>query len=134
MNCWILQCNINHYRWLDQMKEHKNDYDKWGINQYISEIEPCDIAFIWLTKCKRKETRGIYAMAKITGLPGENADEIRMKYTWEDKYWTNIEEKERRKSLINLELRYTELIIDKYISKDELEAAGLENLLILKMH
>ena len=79
------------------MKEHKNDYDKWGINQYISEIELGDIAFIWLTKYKGKETRGIYAMAKITGLPSENADEIRRKYAWEDKYWTNIEEKERRK-------------------------------------
>jgi len=68
-------------------------------------------------------------MAEITGLP----DERRGKFDWEDKYWTDQRAKERRRHLINLELRYTKSLNDKYISKDELEAAGLGNLLILKM-
>ena len=129
MNCWILQCNINDYRWFDYVKEHKNDPDTWGISLFIPEIELGDTAFIWLTKYKGKETRGIYAMAKITGLP----DKDRIPFDYGKRFWINIEVKERRMRLINLELKYTKLITDKPISKDELETTGLGNLLILRM-
>lgn len=129
MNCWILQCNINHYCWFDSMKEHKNDPDTWGINKFIGEIEKGDTVFIWLTKYIGKETRGIYAMAEITGLPNKH----RKNFDWEQKYWRDQKAKARRKRLINLELQYTKFIIDNYISKHKLEAAGLENLLILRM-
>ena len=115
------------------MKEHKNDSDIWGVSRFINEIERGDIAFVWLTKYKGKETRGIYAMAKITGLPGENPEQIRRKFAWEAQYWTDQKAKERRRRLTNLELCYTKLITDKSISKDELETTGLGNLLILRM-
>jgi len=111
------------------MKEHENDSDTWGVNLFINEIEKGDVVFIWLTKYKGKETRGIYAVAKITELPNPDREQ----FPWEAQYWKNQEAKERRKHLVNLELRYSKLIIDKPILKDELEAAGLGNLLILKM-
>ena len=128
MNYWILQCNINKYRWFDYVKEHKNDPDTWGIRLFLNEIELGDTAFIWLSKYKGKETRGIYAMAKVTGPPSEE----RQGFPYEAQYWTDKEAKEHQRRLIKLELRYSS-IIDKYISKDELEAAGLGNLLILRM-
>ena len=133
MNCWILQSNINHFRWLDYIKEHKNDPDTWGINprqkRFINEIESGDIAFIWLTKYRGKETRGIYAMAEITGLPEKD----RKPFPYEKPYWINKEERDRIYQYPRLEIRYTNTkFVDKFISKDELEAAGLGNLLILK--
>jgi predicted RNA-binding protein with PUA-like domain len=128
MSYWILQCNINHFRWLDSIKEHQNDPITWSIRWYINEVELGDTVFIWLSKHKGKETRGIYAMAEITGLP----DKEREPFLWEDQYWINQEARERL-SGVNLELRYTKSIIDKPILKDELEAAGLGNLLILRM-
>jgi len=134
MNCWILQCNINHYRWIDQMKEHENDSDTWGIRHHMKKIEKGDTAFIWLTKYKEKETRGIYAMAKITGLPSQNIDKIGRKFAWQNQYWTDKEAKEHAKHLVHLELQYTKRIINKPILKDELEAAGLGNLLTVERY
>lgn len=111
------------------MREHENDPDTWGVNLFISEIKLGDVVFIWLTKCKGRETRGIYAMAEISGKP----DPKRGQFDWEQQFWVNKEAKEHHKNLIKLELRYTKPIIGKYISKDELVAAGLGNLLILRM-
>jgi hypothetical protein len=133
MNCWILQCNINHYRWIDQMKEHKNDSDTWSsayIFRYVDEIKPQDIAFIWLTKYKGKETRGIYAIAEVTGVPDPN----RGRFNWEYKYWIDKQEGDRLSQYPRLEIKYTNTkLINNPILKDELEAAGLGNLLILRM-
>ena len=118
MNCWILQCNINYYRWIDSMILH-NDRDTWGIRHHIPHVQEGDTAFIWLTKYKTEETRGIYAVAKITGLP----DKKRRNFAWEKLYW--IDQEAEKLFPCNLELRYTKLIIDKPILKDELEKAGL---------
>ena len=100
-----------------------------GVSRFINEIKRYDIAFVWLTKYKGKETRGIYAMAEITGLP----DKDRRLFGYEKRFWIKIEAKDRRMRLINLELKYTRLITDKSISKDEFETTGLGNLLILRM-
>ena len=132
MNCWILQGNSNDYSWKDQMKEH-NDLDTWGINpirfrKYIEEIERGDTAFIWLTKYKGKETRGIYAVAEITHVP----DKKIRRFAWEHQYWINPESERVVKRFWRLELRYRKLFINNYIRKDKLVAAGLD-LLILKM-
>ena len=115
------------------MKEHNNKSDIWTINLFRHEIERGDTVFIWLTKYKGKETRGIYAMAKITGLPDENPDRRAKKFDWQHQYWTSKEARKRVEGKDSLELEYTRTIIKKPILKDELEAAGLENLLILKM-
>ena len=112
------------------MREHKNDLDTWGISRFINEVERGDIAFIWLTKYKGEETRGIYAMAKITGLP----DEKRKRFDWEGQYWIDKGEMERLNSLPRLELQYIKFMIDRPLLVDGLEAAGLEGLLILRMH
>jgi len=111
------------------MKEHKNDLDTWGISLFINEVERGDIAFIWLTKYKGKERRGIYAMAKITGLP----DEKRKRFDWEGQYWIDKGEMKRLNSLPRLELQYIKFMIDRPLLVDGLEAAGLEGLLILRM-
>ena len=132
MNCWILQCNINDYRWFDYMKQYANHLDTWGINRYISEIELGDMVFVWLTQYKGKETRGIYAMGKITGLPDKN----RKPFDYGKPFWINKETEERRRYLINLELRYTFPYTDKLIHnpilKGKLEEAGLGDLLVIK--
>ncbi len=130
MHCWILQCNINHYRWLDSMILHRNDRDTWGIRHHINKIEKGNTAFIWLTKYKVEETCGIYAVAEITRLP----DKKRMEFDWAKFYWVGPKAIKRHEGSINLELKYTKLIIDKPLLKDELEAAGLGNLLTVERY
>ena len=129
MNYWMLQCNPNHYRWFDYMKQYVNYPDTWGIRLFPNEIESGDTVFIWLSKYKGKETRGIYAMAEVTRRPSEEVEG----FPYESQYWIDKEAKEHQRRLIKLELRYSsKSIIDKYIPKDELEEAGLGNLLILR--
>ena len=128
MNCWILQCNINHYRWLDSMILHKKDLDTWGIRHHILHVQEGDTAFIWLTQYKGEKTQGIYAVAEITGLP----DIKRKKFAWAKLYW--IAPEAEKEFPFNLELRYTKLIICKPILKDELEEADLAHLLTVERY
>ena len=136
MNCWILQCNINHYRWIDQMKEHKNDPDTWAISRYVNEVNQEDIAFIWLSNEKGKNNRGIYAMGEITKLLDKNMKS----FSYEEPFWRKTkaarEAKERRMLLPSLELQYTfpytDTLINKPILKDKLEEVGLGDLLVIK--
>ena len=133
MNCWILQSNPNKYRWFDAMREQWNKPDTWSsayILRYVDEIKPQDIAYIWLSNQKGKSNRGIYAMAKITGLP----DEKRKRFDWECQYWIDEQERDRLSQYPRLEIKYTNTkLINNPILKDELEAAGLGNLLIFRM-
>jgi hypothetical protein len=118
------------------MKKHKNDPDTWGINprqkKHIGEIALGDIVFIWLTKYKYKETRGVYAMGIITGLPDKN----RQSFPYEHVYWVNKQAQQRYKQKILLELEYTFPYTDKLIHnpilKGKLEEAGLCDLLVIK--
>ena len=128
MNCWILQSNPNTYRQIDYMKTHWGEPDTWSISRYVNEVKLGDVAFIWLSNEKGKNNRGIYAMAEITGLPvlGRHFD-------WEDPYWIDKEEQQRLFTLPRLELRYTKLIIDSPLLVDDLKAANLDDLLILRM-
>ena len=128
MNYWILQSNPNTYRMIDYMRVHQNEPDTWSISRYVNEIEIKNIAFIWLSNEKGKNNRGIYAMAEITGLPI-----LHRHFEWEDPYWIDKEEQQRLFSLPRLELRYTKLIIDSPLLVDELKAANLDDLLILRM-
>ena len=138
MNCWILQGNPNNYCWLESIKEHGNEPDTWGINprnkERLDKIKLCDIAFIWLSNeyersSKVTRSRGIYAMAQITGEP----DEKRKPFPYEKPYWINKEERDRIYQYPRLEIRYTNTkFVDKFISKDELEAAGLGDLHVIR--
>jgi len=129
MSYWILQANPNKYRMIDYLKTHWNEPDTWSISRYVNEIECKDIAFIWLSNEKGKSNRGIYAMGEITGLPA-----LHKHFAWEDPYWVDKEEQKRLFALPRLELRYVKLIIDKPLLVDDLKAANLEDLLILRMH
>ena len=138
MNCWILQCNINHFDWIEYMKKHKSKPDTWGINpkrnkKVIGKIKADDIAFIWLTQDKGKETRGIYAMGRITKSPNKNIRPFPYAKPFWRKTKTAKEAEERRMKLLNLELQYIDRpIIENYIQKGELEAVGLGGLLVIK--
>lgn len=127
MSYWILQCNINDYAWFDYMKKHEGDPDTWEISRFGDEIKYYDIAFIWLTKNRGKETRGIYAMAKITGLP----DPKRKQFDYGEVYWINSEAKSRHVGQLRLEVQY--LKIDRPLLLEDLKAANLDDLEILRM-
>ena len=135
MSCWILQCNPNKWCWFDAIRDYGNRPDTWGINPKINKkrlgkIKRGDIVFIWLSNQKGKGNRGIYAVAKITGLP----DEKRKRFAWEGQYWIDKEEMERLSNFPRLEIRYTDTkLIYKPILKDDLEVVGLGDLLILRM-
>ena len=156
MNCWILQCNPNKWCWFDAVRDYGNKPDTWGISQYVNEVKLSDTAFVWLSneyepktqmiynpQIKRFEKlldkhertskvirpRGIYAMAKITGVP----DEQRKRFDWEYQYRVDKEEMERLSSLPRLELKYTKFLIDTPLVVDDLKAANLNGLLILRM-
>ncbi|MBC8429361.1 MAG: EVE domain-containing protein [Dehalococcoidia bacterium] len=160
MNCWILQSNPNKYRWFDAMREQWNKPDTWSsayIFRYVDEIKPQDISYIWLSNeyepktetiynpqakkfekvlderkltSKVKRHRGIYAMAEVTGVPDPN----RGRFNWEYKYWIDKQERDRLSQYPRLEIKYTNAeLINNPILKDELEAAGLGNLLIFRM-
>ena len=128
MSYWILQSNPNKYRMIDYLKAYWNEPDTWSISLYVNEIEREDIAFIWLSNEKGENNRGIYAMAKITGLPV-----LHRHFDWEDPYWIDKEEQRRLFAMPRLELRYIKSIIDKPLLRDDLKAANLGDLLILQM-
>ncbi len=67
-------------------------------------------------------------MAKITGLP----DEKRKRFDWEYQYWVDKEEMKRLSSLPRLEIRYIKFI-DRPLLVDDLKAASLGHLLVLRM-
>ena len=131
MNCWILQCNPNHYRWFKSVKEYGNEPDTWGINplknkKKLDKIEPGDTVFIWLSNEKGKSNRGIYAMATVSRFPAA-------KYDWEDEYWIDKEEQSRIRDFPRLEITYTNLKIkNSPLLVNKLKAGGLEDLSIIR--
>ena len=128
MSYWIVQSNPNTYRMIDYMRAHWNEPDTWSISRYTDKVELEDILFIWLSNEKGKKNRGIYGMAKVTGL-----SDSQRHFEWGDPYWIDKEEQRRLRALPTLELRYTKSIIDSPLLVDALKAANLGNLLILQM-
>ncbi|MBA7654040.1 hypothetical protein ES703_61914 [subsurface metagenome] len=128
MSYWILQSNPNTYRQIDYMRAHWNEPDTWAISRYVDEVKVEDIAFIWLSNKRGKSNRGIYAIAKITGLPtlGRNFERG-------DPFWIDKEEQKRLSVLPRLELQYLKPLFDSPLLVNDLKAATLGSLLILRM-
>ena len=131
MNYWILQSNPNTYC-MDYIRRQKDESDIWAISRYVDEIEKGDIAFIWLSNEYRNgklvKPRGIYAVARITELP-----DLQRQFESNDPYWIDKEEQKRLSALPKLELRYDESMLSRPLLVDDLKAANLGNLLILRM-
>ncbi len=130
MAYWILQCNPRKFRIFDYWRDNPNLPDTWTIGRYSNEIEPGDMAFIWVSNDHRRQIeRGIYAIAQVSSSPDEN----RQPYEQESGYWIDGVEQSGRRGLPRLEIRYIKVPLARPLLASMLaRTPGLENLQIFK--
>ena len=139
MRYWAFQANPLKYPIIDELKRMCISY--WSINpkiQKMGEVEAGDTAFIWKSDGRDRNTRGIYAVAKILSVSNhtepctpervdERAEELRID-------WIDKEEGERRVEWSKAMLEYTKLLLHRPLLALEIKAVpNLEDLLILNM-